>query len=189
MNRTIVPCLESLSPLDGSRGAELDVAKVFAEEADYVHTCLRRLGVHPNNVEDAVHDVFIAVHRHKRTYDPTRSLRAWLYGFSVRVASNYRRTTRRRRETDPPLFEPADGRPGADAELESNARRSLLLRALDSLKDERRDVLVLHDLDGIAMPDIARSLAVPLNTAYSRLRLAREDISTAVRRLQAGGAS
>jgi RNA polymerase sigma-70 factor (ECF subfamily) len=188
MHRTMEPCVESLSSLEDST-ATLDVAQVFAREADYVHTSLRRLGVHPNNVEDAVHDVFIAVHRHQRTYDPARSLRAWLYGFAVRVASNYRRTTRRRRETDPPPIEPADDRPSAESVLESNARRSLLLRALDTLSPERRDVLVLHDLDGIPMPDIARSLAVPLNTAYSRLRLAREDITASVRRLQAGGAS
>jgi RNA polymerase sigma-70 factor (ECF subfamily) len=189
MHRTMEPCVESLSSIDDPKAAPLDVASVFAREADYVHTSLRRLGVHPNNLEDAVHDVFSAVHRHQGTYDPARSLRAWLYGFSVRVASNHRRTTRRRRETDPPPVEPADDRPSAETMLESNARRSLLLRALDTLKEERRDVLVLHDLDGIPMPELARSLALPLNTAYSRLRLAREDIAAAVRRLQAGGAS
>jgi RNA polymerase sigma-70 factor (ECF subfamily) len=185
MNRTIVSLLESVSTRRADR-TELDVAEVFAREADYVNTALRRLGVKPGDLEDAVHDVFIAVHRQKGTFDPTRSLRAWLYGFAVRVASNHRRTVKRRREGDPPAVEPADDRPNAETILDSNDRRTLLLRALDTLQHERRDVLVLHDLDGVPMPEIARSMDVPLNTAYSRLRLAREDIATAVRRLRGG---
>jgi RNA polymerase sigma-70 factor (ECF subfamily) len=40
----------------------------------------------------------------------------------------------------------------------------------------------LHEIDGCAMPEIALALALPLNTAYSRLRLAREQFHAAVRR-------
>jgi len=183
------PRVESIASFEAPERVALDVAQVFAREGDYVHTALRRLGVAASELEDAVHDVFIAVHRQKDTYDASRSLRAWLYGFAVRVASNHRRTTRRRRESDAPSFEPADERPNAESVLVSGSQRSLLLRALDLLAEERRDVLVLHDLDGISMPDIARALDVPLNTAYSRLRLGREDIAAAVRRLQIGGRS
>jgi RNA polymerase sigma-70 factor (ECF subfamily) len=162
----------------------LDVAGVFAREGDYVYMTLRRLGVPPPELEDGVHDVFVAVHKHRRAYDSARPLRPWLFAFAVRVAANYRRSVRRRRESGAPLFEHADERPRADALLESAARRDLLLRALHTLPDERRAVLVLHDLDGIPMPEVARALEIPLNTAYSRLRLARQDITTAVRRLQ-----
>ena len=44
----------------------------------------------------------------------------------------------------------------------------------------------MHDIDGHVMPDIAAALGVPLNTAYSRLRLARADFAAAVKRLQGG---
>ena len=45
----------------------------------------------------------------------------------------------------------------------------------------------MHDIDGHVMPDIAAALGVPLNTAYSRLRLARADFAAAVQRVQGGG--
>jgi RNA polymerase sigma-70 factor (ECF subfamily) len=45
---------------------------------------------------------------------------------------------------------------------------------MDLLDDDKRAVFVLHDLDGTSMPVVAESLEIPLNTAYSRLRLARE---------------
>jgi RNA polymerase sigma-70 factor (ECF subfamily) len=41
----------------------------------------------------------------------------------------------------------------------------------------------MHDIDGHGMPEIAQALAVPLNTCYSRLRIARELFEKAVRRL------
>lgn len=64
-------------------------------------------------------------------------------------------------------------------------KRALLMQALDELELERRAVFVMHELDGQAVPEIAAALEIPLGTAYSRLRLAREDMTAAVRRFRA----
>jgi len=61
------------------------------------------------------------------------------------------------------------------------------MRALEELDLDRRAVFVMHDIDGHVMPDIAAALGVPLNTAYSRLRLARADFAAAVERVRGGG--
>jgi RNA polymerase sigma-70 factor, ECF subfamily len=177
-----------LSSVDGAPCA-LDIRDVFAREGDYVYATLRRLGVRASELEDGIQEVFIAVHKHRHMYDPSRAMRPWLFGFALRIASNRRRAVRRRRESEPPPGEPVDERPRADALLESRARQNLLLSALATLDDERRAVLVLHDLDGVSVPEIARTLEIPLNTAYSRLRIAREEITVAVRRLVAKGKS
>jgi RNA polymerase sigma-70 factor (ECF subfamily) len=63
-------------------------------------------------------------------------------------------------------------------------QRQLLARALAALDLDKRAVLVMHDVDGHPMPEIAEALSIPLNTAYSRLRLAREQFAIAVRRMQ-----
>src|SRR5262249_28848934 len=76
--------------------------------------------------------------------------------------------------------EPADTRPRPDHEAES---RDLVLAALAHVEIERRAVLLLHDLDGVDMPDIAESLGIPLNTGYPRLRGARQDFIDATERL------
>jgi len=60
-------------------------------------------------------------------------------------------------------------------------------RALDTLDFDRRAVFILHEIDGVAIPEIARALEIPSNTAYSRLRLARADFGAAVRRLHLQG--
>jgi RNA polymerase sigma-70 factor (ECF subfamily) len=53
--------------------------------------------------------------------------------------------------------------------------------ALQVLPLEQRAVMVMHDLDGCTAPEVAEALEVPLNTVYSRLRLARDKFVAALR--------
>src|SRR6185369_1576462 len=78
---------------------------------------------------------------------------------------------------------PADG-PHEHAAKEEAAR--FLDRFLDSLDDDRRDVFVLAEMEGLSAPEIAAVVGAPLNTVYSRLRLARGELSKAILRRRAG---
>jgi RNA polymerase sigma-70 factor (ECF subfamily) len=66
-------------------------------------------------------------------------------------------------------------------------RRRLVDAALDDLPDEQRAVFVLHAIDDVPMPEVARALEIPVNTAYSRFRLAKEAFSKSLRRARLGG--
>ena len=148
----------------------------------YVWTCLKRLGVWDRDLEDAVHDVFLVVHRRLPDYDPNRPIKPWLAGISARVASEFRRRAQHRREvvTEDVEMEAQSTIPSADSALYDKQRRALVLRGLDHLDFDRRTVLVLHDIEGYAMPEIAESLEVNVNTLYARLRAARADFAVAV---------
>jgi RNA polymerase sigma-70 factor (ECF subfamily) len=156
---------------------------LFEAEFTYVFNTLRRLGVRESDLEDVTHEVFITVHRLLPEFDPARPLRPWLFGVAFRVASDYRRLARNTREVpEDPVPEPIDGALPADEQIASAQARRLVIEALDDLELNRRAVLVLHDIDGQAIPQIAEVLGIPLNTAYSRLRLAREEFRAAVQR-------
>ena len=58
-----------------------------------------------------------------------------------------------------------------------------MLTALDALDLDRRAVFVLYEIDGVPMDQIAASLAIPVNTAYSRLRIGRTEFRAAAKRL------
>ncbi len=150
-----------------------------------MYNALRRFGVPERDLEDVLHDTFVKVSRRLSDYDPSRPLRPWLAAFAFRTASDYRRRLQNRNELvvlDPPT-EP-DEAPLPDELLEKRRARALVLLALEAVKMQRRAVFVMHDLDGIAVPEIAASLDIPLNTAYSRLRLARNEFTAAVKRIQ-----
>jgi RNA polymerase sigma-70 factor (ECF subfamily) len=78
---------------------------------------------------------------------------------------------------------PDPSRP-ADEQLASQQARALFLRALEQVAPSRRPVFVMAEIDQESAPNIAEALGVPLNTVYSRLRLAREEFARAARRLR-----
>lgn len=160
-----------------------DFRRIFDEHHDYVWRSLRRLGVQTADLEDVTHDVFLAVHQKLASYDPARPIRPWLFAFAVRFASDYRKLARHKREA-PSEDEPHATDPTAEDLVAANEQRQLLHRALDALSLEVRAVLVLYEIDGTPMKEIAEALAIPLNTAYSRLRLARAQCVEALRGLR-----
>jgi RNA polymerase sigma-70 factor (ECF subfamily) len=153
---------------------------VFESEFSYVFASLRRLGVREADLEDVTHDVFLVVHDKLADFDPTRPLRAWLFGIAFRVASDYRRRAHHRREVHDADREAVDPSPPVEGRIADAERRHLLLDALEALDVDKRAVLVMHDIDGHTAPVIAAALGIPLNTVYSRLRLARAEMRAAV---------
>ncbi|MBN2573207.1 MAG: sigma-70 family RNA polymerase sigma factor [Deltaproteobacteria bacterium] len=164
---------------------EPDLPSIYRSEFSYVWKTLRRLGAPSADIEDLAHDVFVVAHRHLGDYDPTRPLRPWLFGIAVRVVSDHRRVGRNSREIPGEIAEAVDATPSVQDRLEDREARALLMRALDELDLEQRAVLVMHDLDELPVPEIAAALSIPLNTAYSRLRLARAAVSAWVARFSA----
>ncbi len=167
--------------------ATVDFETLYRAEFTYVWHTLRRLGVRERDLEDLAHDVFVVVHRRLGDYDPSRPLKPWLFGIAFRVASGDRRRARYHAEVAGTVVDVAADVPGADDQLAARQDRQLVLDALEALDLDRRAVFVMHDIDGHAAPEIAAAVGVPLNTVYSRLRLAREKFAAAVRRLHARG--
>src|SRR5687768_5909692 len=147
--------------------------EVFDEHAAYVWRALRHLGAPEGEVDDLVQEVFVVVHRRLPSFEGRSSLRTWLYGICLRVASDYRRRARVRYErsaADPArdLSESASLAP--DERTQARAQLRDLLAALD---DDKREVLVLYEIEGLPMTEVAEILGCPLQTAYSRLHAAR----------------
>ena len=162
-----------------------DFRSIFDGEFAYVWTSLRRLGVPERDLEDVTHDVFVEVFRNLARYDPSRPLRPWLFAFAFRFASDYRRLARHRVE----VYEEHSGTskmPLADDAMAARELRTLIAAALESIDLSRRGVFILYELDGRAMAEIAEALGIPVNTAYSRLRLAREEFTATFRMLERG---
>jgi len=52
--------------------------------------------------------------------------------------------------------------------------------ALAAIEIGKRAVLVLHEIEEMTAPEIAQVLGIPMNTVYSRLRVAREELEEAL---------
>jgi RNA polymerase sigma-70 factor, ECF subfamily len=162
-----------------------DFTAIFDEEFAYVWRALRRLGVREADLEDVCQEVFIRVHRDLHVYDPARPLRPWLFAFAVRVAADYRKLARHRVEVMDGPHEHSDPAERPDGQVLRREALEAVARAIETIEFDQRAVFVLHEVDGYPIPDVAAALGIPLNTAYSRLRLARETFGEAARRIRA----
>jgi RNA polymerase sigma-70 factor (ECF subfamily) len=159
---------------------------VYAEHAPFVWRSVRRLGVPLGAVEDAVQDVFLVVHRRLAEFEGRSSVRTWLFGIVRRVVRDHR-PSRRQEPTDALVL---DSLPGAlDAGPVALAERAEAARTLqsllDTLDDEKREAFVLVDLEEMSVPEAAEALGANVNTVYSRVRAARQDLEQALARARA----
>jgi RNA polymerase sigma-70 factor (ECF subfamily) len=164
--------------------APLDTATLFRAHAPYVWRALRRLGVREADIEDVCQEVFVVVDRRKGDFEGRSSAKTWVYGIALRTASDYRKRASHRRETltsEPPEERSTDDPHEA---LEARQARAILDRLLDELDDDKRAVFVLYEIEELPMNEVADAVGCPLQTAYSRLHVARAKITEGARRLR-----
>lgn len=153
------------------------VAAVYREHADFVWRSLQHLGLREPDLEDALQEVFVVVHRKLAGFDGRSRLSTWLFGICLRVASRHRRRAYFRFES---LFAAAPERTDTrtpEAALALSEEQRLLEVALGRLSLDQRAVFVLFELEGHACQEIAELTGVPLGTVYSRLHSARRSVS------------
>jgi RNA polymerase sigma-70 factor (ECF subfamily) len=161
----------------GDPGTLDDFEPFYRAHFRQVWRLLRRLGVREANLDDAVQDVFLVVHRRRDDFDGSRSARGWVYGIALKVASEHRRRHSRLAEENlvPILTEP---RSGPEEQSAARQRVALLHSILTELSDEQRAVFVLAELEQFRITEIAELLGININTAYARHRAARKLFAT-----------
>jgi RNA polymerase sigma-70 factor (ECF subfamily) len=154
------------------------VHQLFSENYKQIWRLLRRFGVPELHADDAAQKVFLILA--ERIADVREgSERAFLYGTAFRVATGFRRITHREKPTDL-ADEQKCSLPRPDELTDRKRARDLLDRLLAQMDDDLKTVFILYELEGFTTPEISDFLEVPLGTAASRLRRARESFRTLV---------
>ncbi len=126
--------------------------------------------------EDAAQETFIQAWIHLTSYRPGTSLRSWLYRIAVNAATDMLRKEKRilpNALEDLPLQDP---QLGPEALFSQAERTALVQKAILSLPEASRVVLVMREYEGMSYHEIAESLRIPLGTVMSRLNYARKTL-------------
>ena len=162
---------------------------IYRQYFDFVWASVRRLGVGPPAADDVVQEVFIVIHSRLHTLEQPQALRSWIYGVVRRTVSGYHRSRRTKDASGAALAAELDeprGPPTPFDLTEQNDQVKLLWSLLEELDEPKREVFAMAELDELTVPEIAEILGIPLNTAYSRLRAARQAFEEALARRSAG---
>ncbi|MBX3096440.1 MAG: sigma-70 family RNA polymerase sigma factor [Fimbriimonadaceae bacterium] len=150
----------------------------------------RRLTSDSDKAQDLVQDALIKGFEAYRAGN--LELTDWVIGWFIRVMSNahlnsIRRETRRATgeltsEIEATLAD-SDPKSRPDHWIEPQEQREALARALATLSEDHREVIVLVDLEELSYDDAAATLGVPVGTVRSRLNRARYALADAFRPL------
>jgi RNA polymerase sigma-70 factor (ECF subfamily) len=158
-------------------------------------TILRVTGQRCPDHEDLVQGAFeqIVSTLYKQRYAQDCSLTSWASAIGCHVALNALRAQGRQRALRAEsLSRHSDTPPRTDVENQVAARQALesIRIELASMNASRAEVLVLHEINGLELPEIARVLGISISAAQSRLsRGRRELLERLASRSKAGGAS
>lgn len=134
------------------------------------------------DARDAAQEAFVRVYRQLGSFDGDR-FQAWL----LRITRNLCLDQLRRRKTRPPLEElraadeddaaPTDAAPSPEQAWLSGARRRVVHEALRRLNGPNREVILLKDIQGLKLGEIAGMLGLPIGTVKSRAHRARLELA------------
>lgn len=179
MVSSLAPCsnLEGPPAALSRAAAPVTIEGLVKEHGAFVWRSVRRLGVAEGDVDDVTQLVFLRARDRLAEIRP-EGAKGFLYRLALGIASNQKRSRRRRRETslDDDGVHDAVERAAIDDPAARFERRALLDRLLEQLPIELRSVLVLHEGEEQTVPEIAELLGVPAGTVASRLRRAREEM-------------
>ena len=152
--------------------------EVYDAHFSFVWRSLRSLGVPDSSLADAAQEVFVVVLRRLKDYQPTASVRSWIFGIARRVAKDFRRSAERRGVTVPlndDAFSAGEGDP------HEAAHRNEALRwveaFMETLNEDRRALFLLSEIEELPLAEVSEILKVNSNTLYSRLQNIKREFS------------
>jgi RNA polymerase sigma-70 factor (ECF subfamily) len=155
----------------GDRNAFSDLVCIHANG---VRNVIYRMCADAQIAEDAAQETFIQAWLHLASYRPQSSLRNWLYRIAVNAATDILRKEKQILPQDLEELPLQDPQLGPEALFFQEERTTIIQRAVLSLPDACRAVLILREYEGLSYLEIAETLNIPVGTVMSRLNYARK---------------
>lgn len=155
---------------NGDRNAFSELVRLHAQG---VLNVIYRMCGDAQLAEDAAQETFIRAWQNIPSYRPQASLRNWLYRIAVNAGMDMLRKEKRILPDDIEDLHLTDGRPGLESLVSQQERTILVQKAILSLPEASRAVLVLREYEGLSYQEISSTLDIPVGTVMSRLNYAR----------------
>ena len=154
-----------------------DFLRATLPALDLVHNLARRLAPARADAEDLVQETYVRAMRFSHRFEPGTHLRAWLFQILRNTFLTFYRLRERESalsedgvpEGEAPMFHDAPGR-----DSERSAVHMDLERALMRLPEEFKTPLLLAEVEGLPLEDVARIMDCPIGTVKSRIFRAKE---------------
>lgn len=153
--------------------------QVVHDHSEDVLRLLRRMFGPSADVDDVFQAVFVEVIRSLPAFKGKAKLRTWIHRIALNVA--YQEMRMRYREREVRSTDDLDTLPLLDVEgersFERAEQRRMLYAGLEELSPKKRLAVILHDIEGHTLKEIAEMTGRPLQTVASQVRAGRAELA------------
>ena len=155
-------------------------------EASYrdVYTLCLRILRDPNDAAEATQDAYLKVWRNLAGFRGDAAFETWLYRVASNAALSKHRSRKRRQTHETGVEDELLGNFAASGSVETTAgaRSDLrdLERALGSLPEHYREAVILRDIYGLSMQEIAKQMKISETAVKVRIHRARKKLKELV---------
>ncbi len=167
------------------QGESAAFGQLVTKYQDRLFNSLVHLTGSREDAQDVAQDAFVRAYVKLETFARESGFYTWLYRVAFNVAVSRRRREKPQRSLDQGnaarATDPIDHGPAPHARLEQAERVDQVQRALASLGDESRGVMILREVEGCSYEEISAILELPIGTVRSRLHRARMQLKDALK--------
>jgi RNA polymerase sigma-70 factor (ECF subfamily) len=158
------------------RGDGLAWRTLYDRHFPQVDRLVHALGITDNEADDVCQEIFVSVFRSLASFRGDARVSTWIHRVAVREAVRWAKRRRMRRVLAALFLREQEAAPPPSSSETEAGRRQYLRRLLDRLAPERRLALVLHEIEGLPVGEIAALSGCAENTVWTRIHRARGDL-------------
>jgi len=150
-----------------AKGDQNAFATLVSRHQQGILNFFRRMGAY-NNADDLAQEAFLRLYRYRDRYEPKAKLTTFLYLLARRTWIDWRRARERRKKRHEEFAQVFE----LEREPESpslDEAKEQVARALETLSDEMRSVVVMSIYQGFKYREIAEIMEIPLGTVKTRM--------------------
>jgi len=160
-------------------------AQLMRDNEKRIYNLTLRMTGNPEDAMDLAQEAFLNAWRGLKFFQGDSAFSTWVYRLASNACIDHLRRKKRRQDISAPMptDEEDDSQPDIpddrfrpDRELERRELRRAVIRGLEQLSDEHRQVLVMRELNGLSYQEIADVLDLEAGTVKSRIARARNSL-------------
>lgn len=172
---------EQVLVMRSQRGEQAAFRVLVERYQKLVYTLALRMVSNPADAEDVAQEAFLSAWKGLPKFRMDAKFSTWLYRLTVNAATDLLRRRQKEQahqsleDEEQPVQIPDDA-PGPEEQAQAAERRAVLQRAIDSLTENHRKILLLREVNGLDYQEIGQVLELTPGTVKSRLARARREL-------------
>ncbi len=135
-----------------------------------------------DDAKDVVQDTFLKVYNNFDLFDQTRSFNPWFFKILINICKNHLRSQKIKRLFFPKRIEDefyseaGHSNDSVNESVNRHERKALIDKALSKIPEAQRMAIILFELEGFSLKEVAEILKIPVGSVMSKLFYGRRKL-------------